>query len=109
MTPWGEIAIPDWRISPRTLPFCSGTLRRLSERNNRDFAVFNMATQFGGGNDSCSDTVVAKGGESTHSWSGVSKLMSEAGIAAVPSAAPVFVGSELIQSAAAVVDGTPLR
>ena len=89
------------------------TLRRLSGETTETSAVFNMATQFGGGKTHALTLLyhLAKGGESTHSWSGVSKLMSEAGIAAVPSAATaVFVGTEFDSiRGRGGDDGTPLR
>jgi Protein of unknown function (DUF499) len=79
------------------LELTSQVLRRLSGIQLETSAVFNMATQFGGGK---SHSLLAlyhlgKGGEKAKSWSGVDRILRKAEIKTVPEAAvAVFMGKE---------------
>lgn len=88
-------------------------LRRLSGDRTETSAVFNMATQFGGGKTHALTLLyhLAKNGARANGWSGVGKLLERAGIASVPEAATaVFVGTEFDPSMGrGGEDGTPLR
>lgn len=73
-------------------------VRRLSGIEARTNAIFNMATQFGGGKTHALSTLyhLAKGGPAALDWSGVPEIRSEAGVDTIPKAAvAVIVGVEL--------------
>jgi len=75
----------------------SQVLRRLSGEMTETSAVFNMATQFGGGKTHALTLLyhLASGGPEARSWTGVQTLLRDAGVAQVPRAATaVFVGTE---------------
>lgn len=88
-------------------------IRRLSGEKTETSAVFNMATQFGGGKTHALTLLyhLAKGGANADKWAGVSSLLEKAGIASVPEAATaVFVGTEFDSlTGRGGSDGTPLR
>ena len=72
-------------------------VRRLSGERVETSAVFNMATQFGGGKTHALTLLyhLARGGPSATAWRGVSGILADARVAAVPRAATaVFVGTE---------------
>src|SRR5206468_11504709 len=64
-------------------------VRRLSGEKTETSAVFNMATQFGGGKTHALTLLyhLAKGGASAAKWAGVSPLLEKAGITSGPEAA----------------------
>lgn len=75
----------------------SQVLRRLSGETTETSAVFNMATQFGGGKTHALTLLyhLANGGPEAQAWSGVPTLLADAGVAQVPKVATaVFVGTE---------------
>jgi hypothetical protein len=88
-------------------------IRRLSGEKTETSAVFNMATQFGGGKTHALTLLyhLAKGGANAGKWTGVSPLLEKAGITSVPEAATaVFVGTEFDSlTGRGGSDGTPLR
>lgn len=91
----------------------SETLRRLSGEVTETSAVFNMATQFGGGKTHALTLLyhLARGGAAAADWAGVSALLGQAKVPKVPEAtAAVFVGTEFdsIQGRGGD-DGTPKR
>lgn len=91
----------------------SQVLRRLSGETTETSAVFNMATQFGGGKTHALTLLyhLAKNGPKSAEWTGVRTLRDSAGVDQVPSAeAAVFVGTEFdsIQGRGGD-DGTPRR
>ena len=88
-------------------------IRRLSGEKTETSAVFNMATQFGGGKTHALTLLyhLAKGGAKADKWAGVPQLLAKAGISSVPEAATaVFVGTEFDSlTGRGGNDGTPLR
>ncbi len=88
-------------------------IRRLSGEKTETSAVFNMATQFGGGKTHALTLLyhLARGGSKADKWAGVPKLLEKAGISSVPEAATaVFVGTEFDSlTGRGGNDGTPLR
>lgn len=75
----------------------SQVLRRLSGEITETSAVFNMATQFGGGKTHALTLLyhLAKGGPEARAWTGVQRLLKDAGVNQIPKAATaVFVGTE---------------
>ncbi|MYA16811.1 MAG: ATP-binding protein [Gammaproteobacteria bacterium] len=87
--------------------------RRLSGIKVETSAVFNMATQFGGGKTHSLALLyhLARGGQEAAEWKGVRKLLRTAGVAEMPQAATaVFVGTEFDSIAGrGGTDGTPVR
>src|SRR5438552_7820020 len=88
-------------------------IRRLSGERTETNAIFNLATQFGGGKTHALTLLyhLAKHGPAADKWTGVSQLLSRAGVGGVPKAeAAVFVGTEFDSiSGRGGKDGTPLR
>ena len=88
-------------------------IRRLSGERTETNAIFNLATQFGGGKTHALTLLyhLAKHGPGANKWAGVSQLLSHARIGGVPKAeAAVFVGAEFDSiSGRGGKDGTPLR
>jgi hypothetical protein len=88
-------------------------VRRLSGVAVETSAVFNMATQFGGGKTHALTLLyhLAKAGTEAHGWTGVGSILEHARVKAVPgAAAAVFVGTEfdsLVGRGGG--DGTPRR
>jgi len=73
------------------------TVRRLSGIAVETSAVFNMATQFGGGKTHSLTLQyhLANAGPASHGWQGVSSILDQAQVKQVPKAATaVFVGTE---------------
>ena len=89
-------------------------VRRLSGEVTATSAVFNMATQFGGGKTHALALLyhLAKGGSKAGKWRDVSKILSKADITAIPNncAVAVFVGTEFDSiKGRGGSDGTPFR
>lgn len=88
-------------------------MRRLNGIKVETSAVFNLATQFGGGKTHALTLLfhLARGAERTRNWRGVQNLMDAAGVKQVPKAATaVFVGTEFDSfQGRGGGDGTPLR
>src|ERR1022692_5152979 len=75
----------------------SEVIRRLSGEKTETNAIFNLATQFGGGKTHALTLLyhLAKNGPKSHSWTGVRSILDKAGVSSVPEAAvAVFVGTE---------------
>ncbi len=88
----------------------SQVIRRLSGITTETSAVFNMATQFGGGKTHSLTLLyhLAQNGAAANSWQGVPDLLQKAGVKTVPSAkTAVFVGQKFDPRGGD--DGTPLR
>lgn len=88
-------------------------IRRLSGIKTEANAVFNLATQFGGGKTHSLTLLyhLAKNGSAADGWRGVRKLIERAEIKTVPQAeVAVFVGTEFDSiKGRGGDDGTPLR
>src|SRR5208283_2831772 len=88
-------------------------IRRLSGEKTETNAVFNLATQFGGGKTHALTLLyhLARNGPAANKWAGVGQLLARAGVAGVPKAeAAVFVGTEFDSiTGRGGTDGTPLR
>jgi len=89
------------------------TLRRLSGIKTETSAVFNLATQFGGGKTHALTMLyhLATSGRKAEGWNGVDRLMGKAGVDKVPQAAvATFVGTEFDSiTGRGGSDGTPHR
>lgn len=89
----------------------SEVMRRLSGDNSQN-AVFNMATQFGGGKTHSLALFyhLATNGPNANSFVGVQKILEKSGLPSVPKAATaVFVGTEFDSLSGRSRDGEPLR
>jgi hypothetical protein len=88
-------------------------IRRLSGEKTETSAVFNMATQFGGGKTHALTLLyhLATHGPDANRWMGVRRLLDKSGMSTVPRAAvAVFVGTEFDSlSGRGGDDGTPVR
>jgi len=91
----------------------SEVIRRLSGQRTETSAVFNLATQFGGGKTHALTLLyhLARNGAVSHKWTGVPQLLAAAGVKEVPKAATaVFVGTEFDSvKGRGGDDGTPIR
>lgn len=99
-------------VTGSLLDLSSQVLRRLSGIQVETSAVFNMATQFGGGKSHSLTALyhLARHGEKAKAWNGVSRILSKAGIKTVPEAAvAVFVGTEFDPIAGRGNEGEPRR
>lgn len=86
--------------------------RRFSGERTETSAVFNMATQFGGGKTHSLTLLyhLAKNGPAANEWSGVNKILAEAKLDSIPEAATaVFVGTEFDSITGKGGNGEPLR
>ncbi|MBN8644244.1 MAG: ATP-binding protein [Planctomycetes bacterium] len=75
----------------------AGTIRRLAGEQSETAAVYNMATQFGGGKTHALATLyhLANGGSAARDWPGVDQILTDAGVQSIPKAAvAVVVGTE---------------
>jgi predicted AAA+ superfamily ATPase len=94
------------------LELAAQVVRRLSGIQVETSAVFNMATQFGGGKTHSLATLfhLARHGDAAKSWKGVSDILKRAEVPTVPKAATaVFVGTEFDVIAGRKGDGEPTR
>ena len=94
------------------LDLSAETVRRLSGIQVETSAVFNMATQFGGGKTHSLTTLfhLAKGGEKAKDWKGVASIIQKAGVPKVPNAdVACFVGTEFDVLAGRGGNGEPVR
>ena len=99
-------------LTESLLELCSQVVRRLSGICVETSAVFNMATQFGGGKSHSLTTTyhLANNGEKAKSWKGVDRILAKAGVAQVPKAdVAVFVGTEFDVLKGRGGDGEPVR
>src|SRR4051794_38591618 len=89
------------------------TVRRLSGNKVETSAVFNLATQFGGGKTHALTLLyhLARAGEKANTWQGVRSILDRADVSACPRAATaVFVGTEFDSiTGRGGRDGEPLR
>ena len=79
------------------LDLASQVVRRLSGIKVETSAVFNMATQFGGGKTHSLTALyhLARGGEEAKNWKGIRSILTKAQVEEVPKAdVAVFVGTE---------------
>lgn len=84
-------------ITGSLLDLAGQVLRRLSGIQVETSAVFNMATQFGGGKSHSLTALyhLARNGEKAKTWNGVERILRKAEIKSVPEAAvAVFMGKE---------------
>ncbi len=84
-------------LTKTLLQMASEVVRRLSGEKTETSAVFNMATQFGGGKTHALTLLyhLVSNASKAEKWPGVSTILSKAGIREVPEAATaVFVGTE---------------
>lgn len=88
-------------------------VRRLSGEKTETSAVFNMATQFGGGKTHALTLLyhLAQNGSEANNWQGVSKILERASVRSVPKTkTAVFVGTEFdVVTGRGGDDGTPRR
>ena len=94
------------------LELASQVVRRLSGIQVETSAIFNMATQFGGGKTHSLTTLfhLAQHGEDAKNWKGVSSILTKAQVTTVPKAdTAVFVGTEFSVVNGRGGDGEPTR
>ena len=94
------------------LDLSAQVVRRLSGIKVETSAVFNMATQFGGGktHSLTAQYHLARGGDAAKSWRGVDAILSRAQVKTVPKAnVAVFVGTEFDVFDGRGGDGEPHR
>ena len=90
----------------------SQTIRRMNGIAVETSAVFNMATQFGGGKTHALTALyhLARHGQIARSFTGVGSILSRAGVNTIPQVATaVFVGKEFDSIAGRGGDGEPVR
>ena len=99
-------------VTGSLLDLASQVLRRLSGNQVETSAVFNMATQFGGGKSHSLTALyhLARHGDAAKGWSGVDRILAKAEVKTVPRAAvAVFVGTEFDPITGRGVGGEPRR
>ncbi|UUO07892.1 DUF499 domain-containing protein [Blastopirellula sp. J2-11] len=99
-------------LTASLLDLSSQVVRRLSSIKVETSAVFNMATQFGGGKTHSLTTLwhLATSGDNAKSWKGVDKILAKAQTSQVPQArVAVFVGTEFDAIQGRGGEGEPLR
>jgi predicted AAA+ superfamily ATPase len=93
--------------------FAAQVCRRLSGQTAETSAVFNLATQFGGGKTHALTLLyhLAKNGAAANGWFGVEKILDRAQLSTIPEAnVAVFVGTEFDSiTGRGGEDGTPHR
>ncbi len=93
--------------------FAAQVCRRLSGETAETSAIFNLATQFGGGKTHALTLLyhLANHGAGAKDWLGVDKILARAGLTTVPAAnLAVFVGTEFdTLTGRGGDDGTPFR
>src|SRR6266404_5410227 len=91
----------------------SQVMRRLTGERTETSAVFNLATQFGGGKTHALTLLyhLARHGSACEKWAGVPQLLAASGVREMPKAATaVFVGTEFDSiKGRGGDDGTPIR
>ncbi|MBW7864504.1 MAG: ATP-binding protein [Candidatus Hydrogenedentes bacterium] len=100
-------------LTKNLLSLASESVRRLNGEVTETSAVFNMATQFGGGKTHALTLLyhLATHGSAAGRWPGVRQILEQAGVGGIPECrTAVFVGTEFdaIQGRGGE-DGTPLR
>ena len=99
-------------LTASLLELCSQVVRRLSGIRVETSAVFNMATQFGGGKTHALAALyhLAKCGDAARTWKGVDRVLATAGVPTVPTAAvAAFVGTEFDPLVGRGGNGEPVR
>ena len=100
-------------LTQSLLGLAGEVVRRLSGEVTETSAIFNMATQFGGGKTHALTLLyhLAEAGPQAEAWKGVRKILVKAGVESVPQAATaVFVGTEFDSiTGRGGDDGTPNR
>ena len=100
-------------LTESLLELGSQVVRRLSGIQVETSAIFNMATQFGGGKTHALATLyhLATNGDKANKWKGVDQILQKAEVATVPKAdVAVFVGTEFdVFQGRGGSDGTPQR
>lgn len=100
-------------LTKTLLSFSAEVVRRLNGEKTETSAVFNLATQFGGGKTHALTLLyhLAKNGSGSHGWRGVNDILKASGMKEVPFAATaIFVGTEFDSlTGRGGSDGTPLR
>ena len=100
-------------LTKNMLELSAQVVRRLNGVTTETSAVFNLATQFGGGKTHSLTLLyhLAKHGPKSHAWAGVSQILTKSGQSQVPTGdAAVFVGTEFDSlTGRGGNDGTPLR
>lgn len=94
------------------LDLASQVVRRLNGIQVETSAVFNMATQFGGGKTHSLTTLfhLARHGDAAKTWKGVESILHKAQVDRIPQAATaVFVGTEFDAITGRKGDGEPTR
>ena len=94
------------------LELSSQVVRRLNGIQLETSAVFNMATQFGGGKTHSLTTLfhLAQHGDAAKNWKGVSSILVKAQVDSIPKArTAVFVGTEFDVITGRKGDGEPTR
>src|SRR5256885_9805995 len=85
-------------LTKNLLDTSAEVMRRLSGEKTETSAVFNMATQFGGGKTHALTLLyhLARNGSTGDGWRGVSQILEKAGLKTIPDngAVAVFVGTE---------------
>lgn len=100
-------------LTKNMLELAGQVVRRLNGVTTETSAIFNLATQFGGGKTHSLTLLyhLVKHGPASHNWMGVGQIMAKAGQGQVPKGdATVFVGTEFDSlTGRGGDDGTPLR
>lgn len=100
-------------LTKNILELAGQVVRRLNGVTTETSAVFNLATQFGGGKTHSLTLLyhLVKHGPASHGWAGVNQILTKSGQSQVPAgAAAVFVGTEFDSiTGRGGNDGTPLR
>ena len=99
-------------LTKSLLDLSAQVVRRLSGIKVETSAVFNMATQFGGGKTHSLTALyhLARGGDEAKNWRGVDAILKRAQVTAVPKAkVAVFVGTEFDVVEGRGGDGEPHR
>ena len=99
-------------LTESLLELSSQVIRRLSGVQVETSAVFNMATQFGGGKTHSLTALyhLARHGERAKTWKGVQGILTKAGVPQVPKAdVAVFVGTEFDIITGRGGNGEPVR
>lgn len=94
------------------LELSSQVVRRLNGIQLETSAVFNMATQFGGGKTHSLTTLfhLARHGDAAKAWKGVDRILTKADVSTIPKAhTAVFVGTEFDAITGRKGDGEPTR